>query len=106
MAKLSKANQYAIMWLSSQGNTIENIAEELNLSTEKIQPYIVTNVASDQNIAATKSLKTSKDFMIRHSQNNVNSVSIMTQQASMLNDESKKKYPPNPTNTSYIHKIT
>jgi orotate phosphoribosyltransferase-like protein len=104
MAKLSKANQYAIMWLDSQGYTIDNIAKELNLTIEKIQPYISNK--SEEVQTPVKTAKTSKDFMIRHSQNNVNSVSIMTQQASMLNDESRKKYPPNTTNTSYIHKIT
>jgi orotate phosphoribosyltransferase-like protein len=110
MAKLSKANQYAIMWLDSQGYTIDNIAKELNLTIEKIQPYISNKSPETETEtkaeAPVRTAKTSKDFMIRHSQNNVNSVSIMTQQASMLNDESRKKNPPNTTNTSYIHKIT
>jgi hypothetical protein len=29
MAKLSKANNYAILWLNSKGNSPEQIAEEI-----------------------------------------------------------------------------
>lgn len=108
MARLSKSNKYAILWLNSQGNSAENICKELGVTTKQIdkilseQPQIQQPQPENKPVSKTSS----KDFMIRHSQNNNNSVSIMTQQASMINDEARKNYPKKPGNSSYIHKIS
>lgn len=107
MARLSKSNKYAILWLNSQGNKSEDIAKELGVTTKQIDKILsekIVESAPSENKPVVPN--TSKDFMIRHSQNNINSVSIMTQQASMLNDEARKNYPKKPGNSSYIHKIS
>lgn len=108
MARLSKSNKYAILWLYSQGNNTENICKELGIPTKQIDKILSEQPQNKQSQPENKPIAktSSKDFMIRHSQNNNNSVSIMTQQASMINDEARKNYPKKPGNSSYIHKIS
>lgn len=107
MAKLSKANKYAILWLKSQGKSIEEIQKELNVTMKQVestqQPVAIPG-AKQQATAH----KTSKDFMIHETANRVNSVAIMTKEASSMNDDFKKANKPNNTsrNQNNIHKIS
>lgn len=104
MAKLSKSNKYAILWLSSQGYDTTSIEQELKLSVKQIESVINEN-KQNVNTPTQVQNKTAKDFMIRHSQNNVNNVSIMTQQASMMSDEARKNHTTtNTTSQFYIKK--
>jgi orotate phosphoribosyltransferase-like protein len=106
MPRLSKNNKYAILWLNSQGLSHESISKELNVTLKQIAEIISSSAQKPEQKPSTSVRQTSKDFMIRHSQNNVNSVSIMTQQASMLNDEARKNYPKNSSTPPHIHKIS
>lgn len=107
MARLSKTHKYSILWLNSQGSSIDDICKELKVSAKQVRSVIDTNntsISTTDNISPIS--KTAKDFMIRHTQNNVNNVSIMTPQASMMADEARKSLPSNTTQTSpfYIKK--
>ena len=109
MPRLSKNNEYAILWLNSQGQDVSYIAKELKLSKQQVENTLskfntdtVVNTNTDKSIDQTP--KTAKDFMIRHSQNNINNVSIMTQQASMMADETRKLLPNNTTSPFHIKK--
>jgi hypothetical protein len=98
MARTSKAHEYAIYWLNSQGLNIENIATELGLTDKQVGKALEKN----NSVNETNNIKTnsspvnsgkisSKDLMIRHtSAKKNNSVAIMTKEASELNDEAKK----------------
>lgn len=97
MARISKANKYAIFWLNSQGVSVDQISKELKLTPKQITTTINSNIEQDKNEtpSSPQPNKNVKDFIIRHSQNNVNNVSIMTQQASMMADENRKTLPQN-----------
>jgi hypothetical protein len=86
MAKISKIKEYAIRWLFSQQHTAESIAQEIDASETSVQSVI------DQLIAENPPKQiTSPDLMIRHtSSKGLNSVSIMTREASEMNDSTKK----------------
>lgn len=94
--KMTKNVKYAISWLYSQGNSVSDIAEELKLDTEQVSEYIEKNhpQGSTPDIPTTTSPvnKKSKDLMIRHTRDKrVNSVSIMTKEASEVNDSLRPK---------------
>lgn len=96
MAKISKNNMYAIKYLVSQGQTAEQIAEELNLSIDNIQSFIVS-----ENLIPKQ--PTAKDLMINKTAvKKTNSVSIMTQEASMMNDHNRAKYDQQKKNNGHI----
>jgi hypothetical protein len=105
MAKLSKVNKYAILWLKSQGLSDEIIKKELGVTIKQIE-----SIEAPQQNTQTESndRKTSKDFMIHETANRVNSVAIMTKEASSMNDDFKKTNKPNNTsrNQNNIHKIS
>ena len=105
MARLSKINRYAILWLKSQGMATEDISKEIGLSTKQIESVEVPN---KETITESISRKTSKDFMIHETANRVNSVAIMTKEASSMNDDFKKTNKPNNTsrNQNNIHRIS
>lgn len=92
MSKLSKTQKYAIQWLHSNGSDINAIAKELNLTpvqvsslVQKAEPPAIQN--SSQPVSA-------KDLMITHtSGKKINSVAIMTKEASQIADESRKNVP-------------
>lgn len=110
MSRISKNNKYAICWLHSQGKDIDYISKELKLPKEQINKFIKNNTSNNidnqEQITNnnTNKPKTAKDFIIHHSQNNKNNVSIMTPQASMLADEARKSYPLNNNSPFYIKK--
>jgi hypothetical protein len=97
MAKINKTQTYAVLWLSQQGTDVSGIANELSLTEKQVQNIIDKSKPVDN---STNSIPTtsgpvgkikSKDLMITESASKTRSVAIMTQQASALNDELKKK---------------
>jgi hypothetical protein len=107
MARLSKANKYAILWLKSQNKSNEDIQKELDVTMKQIESVdpIQTQESQSENSNARK---TSKDFMIHETANRINSVAIMTKEASSMNDDFKKANKPDNTsrNQNNIHKIS
>lgn len=104
MAKLSKINKYAILWLKSQGMNTEDIQKELGISAKQIDSVVIPN---NTPITESSGRKTSKDFMIHETANKVNSVAIMTKEASSMNDDFKKANKPIINrNQNNIHKIS
>lgn len=86
MNKLSKSSIYAIKYLFSQGLNAEQISAEINLSIDNIQ-----GVIESENLI--KQPPTAKDLMINQTAvKRTNSVSIMTKEASMMNDQSRAKF--------------
>ena len=108
MARLSKINKYAILWLKSQGKTSDEIHKELDIPIKQIETVEAENTPKNPITTESTSRKTSKDFMIHETANKVNSVAIMTKEASSMNDDFKKANKPNNTNRNLnnIHKIS
>lgn len=104
MAKLSKVNKYAVLWLNSQGHDTDTISKDLKLSIKQVESVVSEHKPISAPPTTQVAARTAKDFMIRHSQNNVNNVSIMTQQASMIADEARKSLNNNQTSPFYIKK--
>jgi orotate phosphoribosyltransferase-like protein len=92
MSKLNKTQKYAIQWLHSTGLDSDAIAKELNLTPQQVLP-LIPKVEVVEN-SKTTSIASAKDLMITHtSGKKINSVAIMTKEASQIGDESKKSAP-------------
>lgn len=111
MSKITKIQQYAVLWLNHQGVEAIKIADELKI-TEK-QVLTVLEKGIDDKISKNNTVKTvkssagkskSKDLMITQtSAKGTKNVAIMTQEASQLNDDLKKNQ--NSTSSRYNHNI-
>ena len=92
--KITKNLGYAIHWLSTTKLSAEQIATELDLSTSQVTKFLsknseTTELATDTPIK-TRPIKSS-DLMIRHTNTkNINTVAIMTKEASQINDAARK----------------
>jgi hypothetical protein len=88
----NKKQEYAILWLHAQKKKMGDIADELNISVDKVEAAIRANKSPEDSKPAKKRSK-SQDLMItKTSAKKTNNVSIMTGEASALNDELRKKY--------------
>lgn len=101
MARLSKTETCAILWLNSQNKSPEEIAQELSLTTKQVVGVIEKNgktLPAGESPIKTVSESTakkskSKNLMITQTRDKkINNVSIMTREASSLNDELKKNF--------------
>jgi hypothetical protein len=112
MARLSKTETCAILWLHSQNKSSEEIADELSLTIKQITGVIEKNtktltgeskIKTTSESAAKKSK--SKNLMITHTRDKkTNNVSIMTREASSLNDELKKNFKTKTFNENTIYR--
>lgn len=87
--KSSKTNIYAIKYLFEQGLSVEQISEEISLSTDAVQKII-----ESENIKRIEApVKTAKDLMINEtSVKGIKSVAIMTKEASMMMDNKAQSF--------------
>jgi orotate phosphoribosyltransferase-like protein len=108
MAKMNKTLTYAVLWLNNQGLDNSKIANELSITEKQVKAVVdkapITEPQSNS-IPTTSSpvgkIKP-KDLMITESASRTRNVSIMTQQASALNDEFKKRVVPKSDNQNGI----
>lgn len=97
MSRVTKIEKYAALWLNSQSIDLETIAEELDLTQQQVKNIISKNstIEKTNNSIKTKSqsmgVSPSKNLMIRETANKKKHVAIMTKEASMINDDEKKK---------------
>lgn len=104
MPKLTKNNTYAILWLKSQGWELSEISKELGITDKQVNSVVLPQpIESVNNIR-----RTSKDFMINQTANKTRGVSIMTKEASAMNDDLKKTTTKNNNSriNNSIHKIS
>ena len=103
MKKLSKIEQYAILHMLEKNKTEQEISHDLKLDFESVKRFIEKNQSIDtsKDINVKSSKVTSKDLMISQTSVKGNkSVSIMTKEASQVNDEFKKNLPPTVSRTA------
>jgi plasmid maintenance system antidote protein VapI len=97
MARINKVQKYAALWLSSQGWDLTKIANELSLTNSQVKNVVenpeVTAAAAIKTVSSSMGTSPSKNLMINESPGK-RSVSIMTKEASELNDVLKKKTTP------------
>lgn len=95
MAKINKIQKYAILWLNSQNYTVADISKELTLTEKQIRSVVQSTEQTDSTIPTAKSpvsSSRSQNLMIRETAGKrTKSVAIMTQEASMINDDYKNK---------------
>lgn len=96
MKKLNKTQEYAILYMLSQNKTTPEIIAELKITEDSLTKFVEKNTKAN----ASKDLKVkssrvkSKDLMINTTSVKGNkSVSIMTKEASQVNDDFKKQIP-------------
>lgn len=87
--KISKAKEYAIIYLNEQGKSIEDIADELSVAVSSVQSVV------DENPVKSKvpTLK-EKSFINRTASKDNNGVAILTQEGSAVGDDIKTSRPP------------
>ena len=100
MARISKTQTYAILWLNSQSFDSDYIQKELSVTNKQIETVLNKIKTTEE---PTNSIKTSsspvgqsrsKNLMITESASRTRSVAIMTKEASELNDVLKKNSQP------------
>ena len=100
MAKITKIQQYAVLWLSSQSLDNQAVATETNLSVKQvdniINKFTVDNSKSQINTTSgpAKATSKTKQLMITESVGGRQNVAIMTKEASQVADEERKKFEP------------
>lgn len=93
MSRLNKLQIYAIRWLHSQDKDAKYIANDLELTEKQISNAIEKFGINNKAKLKTATSKASKTLMISEtSGKKSNSVSIMTQEASMKNDAMVAKH--------------
>lgn len=98
MAKLTKTQQYAIQWLNSKDMTTISIADELGITEKSVVNFLEKNQQTNKNNnikTATSSAGDvkNKNLMITKTSGKKNKgVTVMTPEASVVGDESKKNY--------------
>lgn len=93
MKRLTKTQQYAILYMLSQDKDKTEIIKTLKISEESLSRFIEKNTTQTQtNKIKTKSNTTrAKDLMInKTSAKNTSGVSIMTKEASGVADDYRK----------------
>lgn len=89
MAKLSKVNTYAILWLNQSGHSVEQIVEELGVTDKQVTKVLEDNPAKQSSVVPN-----AKNLMITHtSGKKLNNVAIMTKDASAMADEARNQAP-------------
>lgn len=97
MKKLTKTQEYAILYLLSQKKEVPEIISELKISEDNILKFIEkhTQVNASKKLKVKSAKVTSKDLMINTTTvKGTKSVSIMTKEASQINDDFKKQLGP------------
>lgn len=96
MSKIAKQNIYAILWLNHTGEEPSSIAKELNLTVKQVEQILEKNNSTNTNSAVQTSQQpvsmNNKNLMITETLGKkINSVAIMTPQASTMSDDLRKK---------------
>lgn len=88
--KLSKLHVYSIQWLNSNNWTPETIAKELKLTISQVEKILAKHrISSEDTHTPTNPIN---NLLITHtSGKQINSVAIMTKEASELGDASRIK---------------
>lgn len=87
--KISKAKEYAIIYLNEQGKSVDDIAEELSVAVSSVQSVI------DQNPVPNKVLTLKEKSIInRTASNKEEGIAILTQEGSAVGDTIKSGSPP------------
>ena len=82
--KISKATEYAIIYLNNQGKSVQEIADELSISVNSVQPVVDENPSQ----AKVQTLK-EKSFITETAAKRNNGVTILTPEGSAIGDEAK-----------------
>lgn len=93
MAKLSKVQIYAIEWLNHIGYTAEQISEDINIPHKQIDKILLSKTTETTSIETSrKNTESKKNMLITHTAGKkMNTVAIMTKEASAMSDEDKQK---------------
>lgn len=95
MAKLSNAHTYAIQWLNSQGQSIDDIAKELGITTKQVSSILEkqanTGKEAEVPVATSKVGKYPNLMINQTSGKRTKSVAIMTKEASEVHDAARSK---------------
>lgn len=93
MSKITKLHKYSVHWLIHQGWDTKDISKELKLTTDQINKILdvkVEKTESQSSEIVSQKITPAKDLMITHtSGKKINSVAIMTKEASEIGDTNR-----------------
>ena len=103
MARVSKAQTYAVRWLDHENKNTEDIASELNLSVKQVTNILEKYGKSEGSVETKQEPVSGVRSMMNSKTNSNKGVTVMTQEASMAIQESTQKKPPSTDRSSYIY---
>ena len=92
MSKITKLHKYSVHWLIHQGWDTKDISKELKLTADQINKIldVENNTESQPSEIVSQKTTPAKDLMITHtSGKKINSVAIMTKEASEIGDTNR-----------------
>jgi len=103
--RVTKAQQYAMLYLLEKGEEDSEIINQLKVSQEQLDRFREKNQQAGENQIKTKTKKvTAGDLMVRETAGKrEKGVAIMTKESSMKSDASANKQPP-PSQKDFIFK--
>jgi len=103
MARISKAQTYAVRWLNHQQKSPKDIASELKLSIKQVEGILEKYGASDGTVKTKQAPVSAVKKMMSSKTSRSQGVTVMTGDASMAIQESNTKSPNRTDRSSYIH---
>lgn len=110
MSKPKKIQEYAVLWLNSQGMSVDDMMKEIELSKRQINSILKKyhNTQSQLETKVDQTIKTNhhntKNLMIMDSGAKKFRVAIMTKDASMAHDAILKNLPDQPNQSNFIYR--
>jgi len=103
MARVSKAQTYAVRWLNHENKDVDDIASELKLSVKQVT-NILEKYGSSEGSVDTKQEPVSGVRKMLSSQTSASKgVTVMTSEASMAIQEENNQTPSKKDTSSYIY---
>lgn len=87
MARISKTQIYAVRWLHNQNKTVEEISEELNISSKQVKKLLEESFEHKQTPGIENASSLAKSMIVnKTSGKQNNNVTILTREASAFTD--------------------
>ena len=103
MARISKAQTYAIRWLDHEQQKPEDIAAELKVSVKQVQGVLEKYARSEGSVETKQEPVSGVRKMMSSKTNSNKGVTVMTSEASMAIQEQNNNQPSKKDTSSYIY---
>ena len=103
MARVSKAQTYAVRWLNYEQKNAQDIAAELKLSIKQVEAILEKYGTSNGEVKTKQAPVSAVKKMLSSETSRKQGVTVMTGEASLAIQDSNTKTPQPTDRSSYIH---